>query len=230
MASAHKLDLKKIVLLLLLIVAAAFAGIVVIDFVGRLVGINVSIPGIDSLKSSALRKQIKKSEDLFLLEREELGKQEERIKLLEEKVINRENEINSKEIDVNKKLEALVERGKELDKKARLLDDRDNQYSDTEKNIREQALKLYNMPPADAVKLIEKQDETDIVAILRAIDKYSEEIGSNSTAPYLLKLLGDLNKDKAANVLRKLKYVDVENNNGVETLDETNPANFPPNP
>jgi len=78
------------------------------------------------------------------------------------------------------------------------------------------------MPPNDAVVILEKQSEEDIVDILRAIDSYSEEIGRASTSPYLLKLLNDKNQQKAANVLRKFQYTLPEKKTSVEELDETN--------
>ena len=76
------------------------------------------------------------------------------------------------------------------------------------------------MPPADAVNIIEKQTEADIVDILRAIDAYSEEQGQTSTSPYLLSLLSQINNEKAANVLRKLKYSVNETKTAVEEDDE----------
>ncbi|MCG8570639.1 MAG: hypothetical protein MJB14_10915, partial [Spirochaetes bacterium] len=159
--------------------------------------------------------------------REELQKKEEQLKLKEEILINRENELDKKNTEVNKKLEALAEREKELEQKALALEQKEKQYDDKEKNIREQAEKLYNMPPADAVTILEQQSEADIVAILRAIDAYSEEIGRASTSSYLLTLFTD--KAKSANVFRKLKYSSTgDMDSGVEVLDDPNAEEPPP--
>lgn len=215
-----KYDTKKIILLILLIIVLLVGGVLVIDLVGRLLGVQVSIPLLNSVKERTLKSAIKRSESVYLLEREELAKKEERIGLMEEVVLNRENELKSHEIEVNKKFEAIKEREKELDKKVEMLDSRDKQYKDKTKNIREQAVKLYQMPPEDAAMLLEKLPETDIVDILRAIDSYSEELGANSTAPYMLKLLKDINKDKAAGVLAKLKFESEEKYSGVDILED----------
>lgn len=212
---------KKIILLLLIIIVIIGGGILLIDFVGSIVGVYFPLPGLKQIKQFTQRKKIKIAEDPYLLEREELEKDIERLKIMEEQIETKENEINAKEDEANKKLELLKEKENELIKKENIINDRENQYNDKEENIREQAVKLYNMPPKDAVKLLGEQEEADIVSILRAIDRYSEEIGRQSTSPYLLKLLGDTNKEKAASVLRKLKYSADDKKTAVEELDES---------
>jgi hypothetical protein len=220
-------DVKKILLLILFIIALVIAGVLIIDILGTSMGVSVPLPGINYIKSISLKKKIKISEDPYLLEREELSKEKERLKIVDEQIQNHEKEILAKETDVNKKLEALNELKTNLDKRQKMMDDVDKQKNNRQQNVREQALKLYNMPPKDAVALLEKQDESDIVDILREIDAYSNENGKQSTSPYLLKLMGDLNKDKAANVLRKLKYSNEGKSTSVESIDqntETPPA------
>jgi hypothetical protein len=220
-------DIKKIILLILLIIVILIAGILFVDWFGRSMGISVPLPGIDYLRTVSFKKKIKQSEDPYLLEREELSKEKERLAILDEQIQNHAKEITAKETDVNKKIEALNEQKTNLDKRQKMMDDLDRQKTNKQLNVREQALKIYNMPPKDAVALLEKQTEPDIVDILREIDTYSTEIGKQSTSPYLLKLMGDLNKDKAASVLRKLKYSNEGQVTSVETIDsntETPPA------
>lgn len=220
-------DIRKIILLILFIIALLIAGVLFIDWLGKSVGISVPLPGLNYLKSVSFKKKVKISEDPYLLEREELSKEKERLSMLDEQIRNYEKEILAKETDVNKKLEALNEMKANLDKRQNMMDDIEKQKNNRQQNIREQALKIYNMPPKDAVALLEKQTEPDVVDILREIDAYSDEIGKQSTSPYLLKLMGDINKDKAANVLRKLKYSNEGKVTSVETIDkntETPPA------
>ncbi|HOJ63053.1 MAG TPA: hypothetical protein PLE45_01420 [Spirochaetota bacterium] len=220
MAVYSQSDRKKIILLLLFIIVLIIAGLIIIDFTASILGVYLPLPGLDIIKSVSLKKKIKQSENPYLLEREELAKEKERLLLVEEKLINREKEISEKEISADKKLELLKEKEKEIEKKRELLEYREKQTMDREKNIREQAVKLYNMPPNDAVVILEKQTEEDIVDILRAIDSYSEELGRVSTSPYLLKLLNDKNQQKAANVLRKFQYTSPEKKTSVEQLEE----------
>jgi hypothetical protein len=76
------------------------------------------------------------------------------------------------------------------------------------------------MPPEDAVKILEKQSEEDIIDILRAIDAYSAELDRMSISPYLIKLLSDINNEKAADVLRILKYPVGDTLSSVEILED----------
>jgi flagellar protein FlbB len=218
---------KKIILLFLLIIVLIAGGILVIDFTGTMFGVAFPLPGLKQIKRITIKKKMKQANDLYLLEREELSKQEERLGIIDEQLQIKEQELVLKDKEVLKKLESLKQKENELEKRALMLEDMENQYSNRQENIREQAEKLYNMPPNDAVSLLEQQEESDIVDILRAIDSYSNELGRNSTAPYLLKLLGDMNKEKAANVLRKLKYNAGEEDSAVDVLDEQDLAEVP---
>jgi hypothetical protein len=227
MAIRNKGDFRKIILLILAIIAFSIAGLLIVDTVGRTFGISVPLPGLNYIRSVAFKKTIKQSEDPYLMEREELSKDSERVSLKEEQVLNREKEILAKEVESKKKLEAVLEKEKELDQRQQLIENRDKQWQDRKKNIREQAVKLYNMPPKDAVSLMEKQTDNDVVDILREIDAYSAEIGKSSTSPYMMKLLGEINRDKAASVLRKLKYSADGASTAVETLEN---SEIPPPP
>jgi flagellar motility protein MotE (MotC chaperone) len=221
MAARSTGDGKKILLLILFVILLLGASMLIIDFVGTIFGVHFPVPGLKYLKIMSLSKKVKQAEDPYLLEKEEILKNKERLNLFEEQLATREKELRSFESENTKKLNALKEKEEELNKKVKLLDDRENQFADKKKNVREQAVKLYNMPPKDSVALLEKQSESDIVDILREIDTYSVEIGRQSISPYLLKLMGDINNQKAANVVRKLKYSAGTNDSAVETLDES---------
>ena len=220
---------KKIVLLSLLIIFLLILSILILDFVSSYFGYYLPIPLVKDIKKATFAKKLKESENPYLLEREELSKDQERLSLIEEQLIVRSKELELKEGDLNKKIETVKEKEGELEKKSQLLEDSQNKYKDKQKNIREQAVKLYNMPPVDAVSLLEKQSESDVVDILRAIDAYSEELGRSSTSSYLMKLLGDMNKEKAAVVLRMLKHPTGDSDTGVEILNESE-LEIPPVP
>ncbi len=221
----YKADRRKIVLLMLFIGVLIGAGVLIVDFAATTLGLNPPIPVLSAIRSNSFKKKIKMSEDPYLLEREELDKERTRLLLHEEQLINRENEIRQKDIETNKKMEALIAVEKDLEKKQELLDNIDSEIKDRKNNIREQAIKLYNMPPSVSVQLLEMQAESDIVDILRAIDSYSDELGRQSLSPYLISQMSD--KTKAGNVIRKLKYNAGQSETGVESVDL---EDLPPQP
>jgi len=210
---------RLIVIWFLIVIASAIIGVLIIDSVGRIYGISLPIPIIEQIRANALRKKIAEAENPFLLERLELGKTEDRLVLLEEQMKTREKEIIAKENGALKKIEAINEREKELAKKEILLNEVEQQRNDRRRNLREQAVSLYNMPPVNAVGILIKQPESDIVDILREITAYANEIGASSLSPYYLKLMGDVDRERAANVLRKFQYSSNSENNGVEILE-----------
>lgn len=211
---------KKIVLLILLIIILLGSSILIIDFVSTFFGFYFPLPGLNYLKKVAFQNKMKMSENPYLLEKEELYKENERLSLIDEQLKVREKEIQIKENDVNKKMSILKDKENELENRAKYLDERENRYVNKQENVREQAIKIYNMPPQDAVKILEKQSEEDIIDILRAIDAYSVELDRMSISPYLIKLISDINSEKAANVLRILKYPVGDTLSSVDTLED----------
>ncbi len=211
---------KKIILLVLFIIILLGSSILIIDLVATFFGFYFPLPGLKQIKEFSLNKKMKTIENPYLLEKEELYKENERLAILDEQLKVKEKELEQKDIELNKKLNVLKEKENELANTAKYLDDRENLYKDKQANIREQAIKIYNMPPRDSVKILEKQSEEDIVDILRAIDSYSAELDRNSTSPYLIKLMSDINNEKAANVLRILKYPVGDKLSSIEVLED----------
>lgn len=213
-------EVRKIVLLILLIFIITGVGILLVDFVSSLFGVYFPLPGLNYLKKITTLKRFKIAENPYLLEREELYKEKEKLALLEEELEVKRKEIEQVEKDVKAKIEELKRREKELDDKEKMLEFLYERKKSLKENIRDQAIKIINMPPKDAVKILEKQSEEDVVDILREVDSYFMELGRSSISPYLLKLLSDINPNKAGNVLRKLKFSVVDKESTVEELKE----------
>lgn len=221
-------NFRKIILMILLILLIFCGGILLVDVFGSLFGVYFPFPGLNYIKKMTNIKRLKIAENPYLLEREELTKEMEKLSLMEEQILTKEKEVELMELDVKKKIDSLKNKETLLEDREKMLSDQENKFKNRKENIKEQAVKVINMPPKDAVKLLEQQSESDIVDIIREIDVYFVEIGRNSTSSFLLKLLGDINKEKASNVLRKLKYSAGEKDHAVDILEdeksETPPA------
>jgi hypothetical protein len=214
-------NIKKIIFLFFLIIFLFGLSIIVLDFAASYFGIYLEIPVLKDLKEMTIKKKLVKNESPILLEKEELSKDTERHSITEEQLKVKEKELELKSHDIDKKLDALKDKERELEKKNSLLEDRDNKFKNIQQNIKEQAVKLYNMPPESSVAILEKQSEADIVDILRAIDKYSDDLGRNSLSPYYLTLLAKNNPDKAGVVVRMIKYPTGSKNTTVESLEDS---------
>ena len=149
-------NIKKIILLILLIIFLLGTSLLVIDGISTYFGLYFPLPILKTIKQITTNKKITKSENPLLLEKEELSKDYERLNISDEQLTVKESELTLKENELNKRMESLKEKENELDKKSSLLDERDKSYNNIQNNIREQAIKLYNMPPKDAVGIFRK--------------------------------------------------------------------------
>ncbi|MCR4421154.1 MAG: hypothetical protein GYA61_05220 [Spirochaetales bacterium] len=127
--------------------------------------------------------------DPFLLEKEfydklkisyesqftQLKQFEEQLKLKEEQTNEKEKAISELEASLKEKEENIYRKLKE--------------YDDYKENIKKEAIQFINMPPAEAVKILNNMDILKVVDILRAMDEYFASIGETSLVPYLVSLM-----------------------------------------
>lgn len=220
-------NFRKIILLVLLIFIIFGSGILLVDFVASIFGVYFPLPGLNYLKQMTTLKRLKMAENPYLLEREELYKEKEKIALLQDEIDVKRREVEEMAKETQSKLDELKKREKELEEKEKMLEFMQKRQKSIKDNIKEQATKIINMPPKDSVKILEKQSDEDVVDILREVDVYFAEIGRSSISPYLLKLMADINAEKAANVLRKLKYSADGKDTGVEVLEKNDSIPMP---
>jgi len=193
----------KVVFLMLLIIVLVLGGIYWFDHLGLIDYRNIFEP-IAKYFPSFMQRGEKVKEDPFLLEREQLKKQEE---ILEAK--NREYEITvdalkKKELELKEKETRLTEEGERLEEEKKVLSEKLNEYDNYRENIKTQAKYFTSMPPKDAVERFSKLDDLLAIDILRQIDKDAEEEGKMSMVPYYLSLM---NPEKAATIQRKMTKV-----------------------
>ena len=73
---------KKIILLVLLIIILLGSSILIIDFVATFFGFYFPLPGLNYLKKVTFKNKMKMIENPYLLEREDLYKEQERLSLM----------------------------------------------------------------------------------------------------------------------------------------------------
>lgn len=127
--------------------------------------------------------------DPFLLEKEYYDKlkisyesQFAQLKQLEMQLKSREEQANEKEKAITESEKALKEKEENIYRKLK-------EYDDYKENIRKEAIQFINMPPAEAVKVLNNMDILKVVDILRAMDEYFASIGEASLVPYLVSLM-----------------------------------------
>ena len=134
-----------------------------------------------------------------LIEKEEFGKEKEKLIERIEELDKREALLAEREKDLNDEKAKLeqIKKGLELERKK--FEDEIKKDSGYRKNVIVLANKMSNMPPQESVRIIANWEETLIIDVLRQMDATSEAEGRMSITPYLL-TLSPL-KEKASRIM-----------------------------
>lgn len=186
---------SKILYLIILIFFLAGVGVFWLDNIGL---INLgdkfsSLKGEEELSLDAA------GDEPSLIEKEEFGKEKEKLLERIEDLDKREALLAEREKEISSEKDKLeqIRKGLELEQK-KLEDDR-KKDSGYRKNVAVLANKMSNMPPEEAVKIIANWDESLIIDVLRQMDADSAATGRMSITPYLL-TISPL-KEKASRIM-----------------------------
>ncbi|MBN1899275.1 MAG: hypothetical protein JW827_10890 [Spirochaetes bacterium] len=203
---------RKLINLTFLNIFLVLSGLLWIDYLG-LINIKKSLyPTLSKIPPFGYLVP-RRTEDPYLLNREERRKQEiaqkiewEKIKGLEEKLKEKESQLLEKEQSLVELEKSLKNRETELDKKYK---DKEN-YKD---KISLQAKYITSMVPKEAVKRLEQMDDRLVIDIFRQIESDAQAEGKQSLVPYLLSLM---DAEKAAVIQRKMTVVEEDIEEGGE--------------
>ena len=131
-----------------------------------------------------------KIENPYLLKELELNKKEQEMSNLV--VMRKSNEVELENIALEK------------DKVQNMIDNIEKTKAEEAaytKRIEEIAIQLESLPPANAARIIEKQDDLLIIDVFRMIDQRAEEAGSQSVVPGILQ---QMDPEQLARIQRKM--------------------------
>mgnify|MGYP001394996148 CR=1 FL=1 len=173
---------SKIIYMIILIIFLAGVGLFWLDNIGF---INLSakfsfLKGEEELSLNA------EGDEPSLIEKEEFGKEKEKLQERIEDLDKREALLAEKEKEIGADKDKLeqIRKGLELEQK-KLEDDR-KKDSGYRKNVIVLANKLSNMDPLESVKLMSNWDDPLIIDVLRQMDADSEAAGKMSITAYLM--------------------------------------------
>jgi len=185
---------SKIIYLIILIVFLAGVGVFWLDNIGL---VNLSsklsfLKGEEELSLDAA------GDEPSLIEKEEFGKEKEKLIERIEDLDKREALLAEKEKEISSERDKLeqIRKGLELEQK-KLENDR-KKDSGYRKNVTVLANKVSNMPPEEAVKIMSNWDDPLIIDVLRQMDADSEAQGRMSITSYLMTLFP---KEKASRIM-----------------------------
>jgi flagellar protein FlbB len=190
----------RIVILLLLLIVLTLGGIVWFDYLGVLDAKSLLSPVYRLFGVGARAGQVS-ADDPNLLERERLGKLSEAISLRQQDQDKREADLLKKERELNQLAEDLKDRETAEQEKEKAFNDRVNAFENRRVNLVQNSRYLTGMPPKNAVDIMLKMDDQDIIDIFRITEQEAARTGEDSPVAYWL---SQMPADRAATLERKM--------------------------
>ena len=190
----------RIVILLLLLIVLTLGGLVWFDYLGVLDAKSLLAPVYRLFGIGARSAQVS-ADDPNLLERERLSKQAEAVALREQDLAKKEADLNAREKELNQLAQDLKDREQAETDKEKAFNERANTFENRRVNLVQNSRYLTSMPPRNAVDILVKMDDQDIIDIFRITDEQAATSGEDSIVPYWLSLMP---ADRAATLERKM--------------------------
>jgi len=197
---------SKVVALVLLILILVLGGFVWFDYLGLINVKEMLSPVVAPVAGRlgidfGLPEAIENIEDVNLLEKERLGKQQQALDMRMSELDLREQEIEAAEAEIKQMLESLEEREGAFEEQEKSFNDRLKEYDNRNANLRQAAEYFVGMPPKAAVEMYLEMEDQDVIDILRAHQRISDEEGKASMVSYWLSLMP---AERSATLNRKM--------------------------
>ncbi len=167
----------------------------------NLINTNIATRLLDSV---FLREEPEQSEaiaDALLLEALRIDKRSEELNLRESEISKREAELKQKEDDLIRREAQTVILEEEIDEAKKSLNQQQRLFENRSIVINYNAQTLLNMPPQQAVDILQGYEDQTLIDTLVATDRISDENGQVSVVPLWLSLMSP---KRAATIQEKL--------------------------
>jgi len=190
----------RIIVLVLLILVLTIGGALWFDYLGILDVKNAAAP-ILRLMGIQPPAKLPETDTTYLLEIERLGKLKEALDLQSEELRRFEETLKAKEKEINQKMAELEEQRKALQDQEKSFNQRVRSYENKRANLEQNAKYLTGMPPAQAVAILLKMDDQDMIEHLRMVEELARNAGEESVVAFWLSLMP---AERAATIQRKM--------------------------
>ncbi len=190
----------RIVVLLLLLIVLTLGGFVWFDYLGILNARSLLAPvyGLFGLGAKAVAVS---ADDPNLLDRERLAKQADAIALREQDLDKRDTELTARQKQLEQLASDLKDREQAEADKEKAFNERVNAFENRRVNLVQNSTYLTSMPPKNAVAILLKMEDQDIIDIFRITDQQATAAGIDSVVPFWL---SQMPADRAATLQRKM--------------------------
>ncbi|WP_233516421.1 periplasmic-type flagellar collar protein FlbB [Oceanispirochaeta sp. M1] len=196
----------KIFFLIVLILVLIVGGMLWVDFLG-LVDARETLSPILKLVRLDVPEAVEQPDDMYLLDRERLAKQQEALDIREAALTAREEGIVLREAELEELGGQLEESKKSIEEKEKSLNEALKTYDNKRANLEQNAKYLEGMPPENAVSIMVEMQDTELVELLRTSERLAVESGKASLVAYWLSLMP---ADRAAELQSKMALKPVD--------------------
>ena len=147
------------------------------------------------------RSNVASADDPNLLDRERLAKEQDALALRQQDLDTRSGSLAQKEKELNQLGQDLNDRDAALTAREKAFNDQVKAFDNRRVNIAQNATYLTSMPPANAVAIMAKMGDQDVIDIFRTVEQQAKKEGVDSVVPLWLSMLS---ADKAADLQRKM--------------------------
>jgi len=198
--------------MLFLILILTGGGILWFDFLNVIDARNVTGPVANALRGAPLVGRLippgEPRTQPFLADDEFINLDAERLAVRLEALELRNMEIQRQEQDMVSRLNLIEQIAQELEERQSALDEREISFNallaDAEirdRAVERNAVNMINMPPQQAVNILESMYDQDVIDVLLKTDELAEAGGTMSIVPFWLSLM---DPQRAADISRKM--------------------------
>ncbi len=189
----------RIVVLVLLLVLLVLGGIVWFDYLGIVDAKSVLAPiyGLFGLQTRAAVAV----DDPNLLARERLAKQADALALRLEEQDRREAELARRDRELTQRAEDLKDREQAADAREKAFNEQVKAFENRRVNLVQNSRYLTSMPPKNAVDILMKMEDQDVIDLFRITEQEAARAGEDSPVAYWL---SQMPADRAAALERKM--------------------------
>lgn len=196
--------LAKSILLIILLIILVLGGLLWFDYLGVIQAKHMFAPVYKLFGMAPQTTQAPSSPDNLVeadLDNDRFAKRIESQNIRTEELDKREADIKTSEDKNTQIAQELTDKQSELEEKEKTFNNEVKKYDDRRVNIEQIVQNLEGMQPKNAVDIMNKMDDQDVIDVLRRADEDAAAAGTSSMVAYWLSLMP---ADRAAEIQRKM--------------------------
>lgn len=190
----------RIFVLMLLLILLTLGGIVWFDYLGIVNAKTVLAPVYGLLGARRPSAPID-TEDPNLLARERLAKEADALALRHEEQDRRDSELSRRDTELTQRAEDLKDREQAVEAREKAFNEQVKAFENRRVNLVQNSRYLTSMPPKNAVDILTKMEDQDVIDIFRITEQEAARAGEDSPVAFWL---SQMPADRAAGLQRKM--------------------------